>query len=66
MNPNTGPSSHYAVLGERRKDAPMILPPEQAVVYTSLRSNVGGRANMSDGLQVQFPNKIIILEKAVF
>ena len=60
MNQKDGPTSHYAVLGERRKDAPMILPPEQAVVYTTLRPtcNVGSRANMSDGIQVQLHDKI--------
>ena len=51
-----GPTTHYAVLGKRRTDAPMILPPEHAVVYTTLRSNIGSRPNMSDGIQVNIHN----------
>ena len=51
-----GPSCHYAVLGERRKDAPMVLPPEQAVLYTSVRSTTGSKANKTDDTQVQLHN----------
>ena len=51
-----GSTTHYAVLGQRRSDAPMILPPERAVQYTTIRPNIGSRPNMSDGVQVHIHN----------
>ena len=47
-----GPTSHYAVLGERSRDAPSILPAEQAVMYTTVRSNEGSRRNTIKNIQV--------------
>ena len=65
MNEKVGPTSHYAILGERRKDAPVVLPPERAVLYTTVRSNVGSRANMADGIQVEFYDYIRLFGKQV-
>ena len=65
VNENEGPTSHYAVLGERRKDAPVVLPPEQAVLYTTVRSTVSRRTDKAGGTQVGLYDYMRIFGKQV-
>ena len=53
MVQNEAPTIHYAVLGERRRDAPMILPPEHAVIYTTLRTNERNEGSTTGDAQVR-------------
>ena len=52
MIKNKAPTSHYAVLGERRRDAPIVLHPEHAAVYTKLRTNERNEGNTTGDMLV--------------
>ena len=45
MIQNEAPTSHYDVLGESRRDVPIVLPPEHPAVYTTLRTNERNEGN---------------------
>ena len=52
MSQNDGPTSDCAVLGEKRKDVPLIPLPEHAVVYSTVKSSAGSRGNMAEDIHV--------------
>ena len=60
-----GPTSHYATLGEMSRDAPVILPPEQAVTYITVRPSEASKGNMTEEMQVHFHHYDLSKNQAV-
>ena len=62
---NEAPTSHYAVPGERRRDALMVLPPEHAIVYTTLRTNERNEGNTTGNMSIHVYNQQLVKNEPI-